>query len=100
MPGVLAVVQVLAVFEWYSLKSQQEGLNLDLLKVPMGQWGAFFLLVFLGQVQEASPSLIRLQAVGDLDRRLVISCPLVMYAKLLTVVVQPLMAILCIICRF
>ena len=71
MPAVLAVVQVLAVFEWYSVKSQQEGLNLDLLKVPMGQWGAFFLLVFLGQVQEASPSLIPLQAVGDLAQTLV-----------------------------
>lgn len=45
-----AVVQALAFFEWYSVKSQQEGLKLDLLRVPIGQWGAFFLLVFLGQV--------------------------------------------------
>ncbi len=46
-----AVLQVLAVFEWYSMKSQQEGLKLDLIKVPLGQWGAFFLCVFLGQVR-------------------------------------------------
>ncbi len=48
--GVRAVLQALAFFEWYSVKSREEGLKLDLLKVPMGQWGAFFLLVFLGQV--------------------------------------------------
>ena len=48
-----AVLQVLAVFEWYSVKSQQEGLKLDLVKVPLGQWGAFFLCVFLGQVRES-----------------------------------------------
>ena len=46
-----AVLQVLAVSEWYSVKSQQEGLKLDLLKVPLGQWGAFFLCVFFGQVR-------------------------------------------------
>ena len=46
-----AVLQALAFFEWYSVKSREEGLKLDLLKVPMGQWGAFFLLVFLGQVR-------------------------------------------------
>ena len=61
--AVLAVLQALAVFEWYSVKSSQEGLKLDLLKVPMGQWGAFFLLVFLGQVcQQPSCSSISLQA--------------------------------------
>ena len=46
-----AVVQALAFFEWYSVKGQQEGVKLDLLKVPIGQWGAFFLLIFLGQVR-------------------------------------------------
>lgn len=49
--SVYAVLQVVTVVYWYSVKSHQQGLKLDLLKVPMGQWGAFFLLVFLGQVQ-------------------------------------------------
>ena len=48
-----AVLQALAFFEWYSVKSREEGLKLDLLKVPIGQWGAFFLLVFLGQVSNS-----------------------------------------------
>ena len=46
-----AVLQALAFFEWYSVKCRQDGLKLDLLKVPIGQWGAFFVLIFLGQVR-------------------------------------------------
>ena len=50
--GVHAVLQVVILLHWYSVKSQHEGLKgLNLMKVPMGQWGAFFLCVFLGQVQ-------------------------------------------------
>ncbi|CAK0786537.1 hypothetical protein CVIRNUC_009750 [Coccomyxa viridis] len=48
---VLKVLQVVILLRWYSVKSQHEGLKgLNLMKVPMGQWGAFFLCVFLGQV--------------------------------------------------
>ena len=47
-----AVVQVVMLLHWYSVKSHDEGLKgLNLMKVPMGQWGAFFLCVFLGQVK-------------------------------------------------
>ena len=50
--AVRAVLQVVFLLHWYSVKIQHEGLKgLNLMKVPMGQWGAFFLCVFLGQVQ-------------------------------------------------
>ena len=45
-----AVLQIVSVLYWYSEKSKEHGLKLDLIKVPLLQWGAFFLLVFLGQV--------------------------------------------------
>ena len=50
--ALYAVLQVVMLLHWYSVKSQHEGLKgLNLMKVPMGQWGFFFLSVFLGQVQ-------------------------------------------------
>lgn len=36
---------------WYVVKSREQGLKLDLLRVTWLQWGLFFGLVFLGQVR-------------------------------------------------
>ncbi|CAL8465565.1 g5101 [Coccomyxa elongata] len=43
-------LQFSAVVGWYVVKSREQGLKLDLLKVTWLQWGLFFGLVFLGQV--------------------------------------------------
>lgn len=47
-----AVLQFTAVVAWYTVKSEEQGLKLDLLEVTWLQWGAFFALVFLGQVTD------------------------------------------------
>ncbi|KAK9903233.1 hypothetical protein WJX75_000389 [Coccomyxa subellipsoidea] len=48
------VLQFTAVVAWYTVKSKEQGLKLDLLEVTWLQWGAFFALVFLGQVLNIS----------------------------------------------
>ena len=44
------MLQFIAVVAWYAVKSKEQELKLDLLKVTWLQWVAFFALVFLGQV--------------------------------------------------
>ena len=69
--GVHAVLQVVILLHWYSVKSQHEGLKgLNLMKVPMGQWGAFFLCVFLGQVQALANFDIDQQHIDHLNLHL------------------------------
>lgn len=47
-----AVLQFTAVVAWYTVKSKEQRVKLDLLEVTWLQWGAFFALVFLGQVTD------------------------------------------------
>jgi hypothetical protein len=45
-----AVLQFGTLMYWYAEKSKEQGIKLDLTQIHLLRWGAFFLLVFLGQV--------------------------------------------------